>query len=127
MTLYHGGAYGLNLQPGDLILPPTETGAEALRDLADEHAIPGAEVMHRDRVYVTTDQRAAAMFAAMRATADSRGVGGDVYEVEALGPLHHDPDYHGPRGVSFETTRARVVRVTRRRVPVSYGLAILGL
>lgn len=97
--LYHGGPP--RLYPGDYILPPCETGEPST-------AIYGAGAVCRtDRVYVTTDPQAAAIYAAFH-----RSGKGQVYEVEPEGGLTPDLDCTAP-GLSFETERARIVRMIR--------------
>ena len=129
MKLYHGSSHGLGLKVGDLILPTGQTGAESLARFATS-AGDRTYLSKPDRVYLTTDEKIAAMFAAMRATAESRGVGGDVYQVEPIGVVEPDPDYHPPQGephTSWQAASARVVAVVRRRVPLRHGLHAVGL
>jgi len=96
-TYYHGGPAGR--QRGAFILPPAVTGAPTTADF-------GAEaVCRRDRVYVTTNQNAALLYAA----GHRRGV---VYQVEPEGELEVDPDCTLP-GLSFQCARARIVRVVK--------------
>lgn len=98
-TYYHGGIPGL--LPGQFILPPAETKQASLSDY-------GAGGIHRrDRVYVTTDPQAAALYAAMHPS--KKGV---VYQVEPQGELEPDPDCREP-GLSFQCDRARIVSRTK--------------
>lgn len=108
--LYHGGIR--KLKRGDLILPPTRTGVPSCADY-------GAEaVCRRDRVYMVDDLDAAKMFALSN---PQQGGGGDVYEVEPIGPTEPDPDYLG-EGVCLQAPMARVIRVKARRVNELFGL-----
>ena len=97
--LYHGGPP--RLYPGDYILPPDETGEPSNADYG------AGDVCRTDRVYLTTDPQAAAIYATFH-----RSGKGQVYEVEADGELTPDPDCTAP-GLSFEAERARVVRMIR--------------
>jgi hypothetical protein len=97
MTYWHGGFGGLRV--GDLVRPPALTGAPTLADYG------AAAVCRRDRVYVTTEKEAAAIYAAMHPSGR-----GKVYEVEPLGELVADPDCD-EAGLSYEVEEARVVRV----------------
>lgn len=93
-TYWHGGRRGI--KRGAYILPPTVTKAPSLSEY-------GAEGVHRrDRVYVTTIQAAALLYAA----GVKRGV---IYECEPLGDLEPDPDCSMP-GLSWQCEKARVVR-----------------
>ena len=93
MILFHGGPAGLTE-----ILPPRVTGA-----VMSTGAIR-PDLATADRVYLTSDERAARFFAAM---APARNV--CVYEVEPLGDLEHDPDCNEP-GLSYAAPSARVIR-----------------
>jgi hypothetical protein len=93
---FHGGAP--DLQHGDFILPPTETGMPSAADYG------AASVCRRDRVYITSSEAAARLFASLHWS--GRGC---VYEVEPLGEQRPDPDCDTP-GLSLECPRARVVR-----------------
>ena len=101
MPWYHGGIPGL--EPGDLILPPRESGAS----MAAKYGEAGERAEH-GRVYVSRDPRHAATYAASYPL-------GDVYEVERLGTTGRDHDLF-IAGFSSWCERARVVRVTRRAV-----------
>ena len=101
-ALYHGGVRRLHV--GSVLLPPVKTGAASQADF-------GNHVARRDRVYVTTERDQAELFALL-APPDGNG---DLYEVEPIGDLEIDPDYHGP-GASYAVPMAHVVRVVRRRV-----------
>lgn len=111
VPLYHGGVRGLHR--GGVLLPPSKTGAPSQADF-------GNGVVRRDRVYVVTDSEQATMFALF---APPDGLG-DLYEVEALGVLETDPDYHGPGG-SYAVPMARVIRVVQRRVSEYRGLSLV--
>jgi len=117
VTYYHGGIRGL--QPGDLILPPDETGAVSVADVGaptEELSIRVAQVHRKDRVYLTSDVFAARVFASLHPNSRRR-YGGDVYEVEPIGDVEPDPDYLVGDGGSVQAARARVVAVIQRRVP----------
>lgn len=96
---YHGGVGGLRV--GDMVLPPSETGARCSSDY-------GAGGVHRrDRVYVATDPHAALLWGSL--TPGNRGC---AYRVEPIGNLEPDPDCDQP-GLSFACPRARVVAVRK--------------
>lgn len=109
---FHGGPIGR--QRGAYLLPPCLTKAPSL-------ATYGAGgVCRTDRVYVTTDARAALMYAA----GVPKGV---IYEVEPVGDLEADPDCSQP-GLSFQCERAKVLKVikpSRRDLNLAMA-AILG-
>lgn len=111
---YHGGVGGLRV--GDLVLPPSETGAPCASDYG------AAGVHRRDRVYVATDPQAALLWGALRP-----GPLGCAYRVEPIGELEPDPDCSEP-GLSFTCPRARVLAVRaitpkeRRRVRKALGV-----
>lgn len=92
VTLYHGGPGGLSV-----VLPPSETGSASSVDY-------GNSVARRDRVYATTDARAARIFAAL-GPFDGRAF---VYGVLPVGETRPDPD--APT-ISVECRSANVVRV----------------
>lgn len=98
-TYWHGGRKGL--ARGGHVLPPSTTGAR--RTLADYGTV-AAGLARRDRVYVTTDKRAAILYAA--------GIpgGGCVYEVEPIGAMVPDPDCSKP-GLSWECESALIVGI----------------
>lgn len=96
---FHGGRGGL--LRGSLILPPSVTGAKSCSEYG------AAQVHRRDRVYITTDHRAAMLFAA--------GIpGGMVYLVEPVGELEPDPDCT-TQGLSFQCPKARIVKAFKLR------------
>jgi rifampin ADP-ribosylating transferase len=97
LRVFHGGFGGLRV--GDVVLPPEQTGAPSSADYGAEN------VCKRDRVYITTSELAAKMWAALHPSGR-----GKVYEVTPLGPTKPDPDCT-LEGLSFETTSARVDRV----------------
>lgn len=104
LSSYHGGVPGLKI--GELVLPPTETGAMSSSDFGACH------VHRRDRVYVSSDPLGAAIFAALHPSGK-----GCVYEVRPLGDIEPDPDCDQP-GLSWQCERATVLR--RVRVPRKY-------
>lgn len=112
-SYYHGGVRGLRV--GDLLLPPTETGAPHCADFAP--ADLDASHIRRDRVYLARNQRDAAVYAGMQPG------GGDLYEAEPIGEVEPDADYIGDEpGYSVQVTAARVVRVVDRGVRVQASL-----
>lgn len=88
---FHGSRRGL--VKGNFILPPSITKAKSTASF-------GNHLCDQNQVYVTTDFNAACLYAA--------GVNGDVYEVEPIGELRHDPDCNVP-GLSYSCDRARVL------------------
>jgi hypothetical protein len=95
---YHGGVPGLRV--GQMILPPTVTGARSTAEFG------AAGVCRRDRVYVTSQPAVAVVFAAGYPSKP-----GVVYRVRPIGELRLDPDYHGRPGDSLECERAEVLQV----------------
>lgn len=99
-TYWHGGAPGLKV--GELILPPASTGTT----ITLAAYMDGAEKLRAgyraDRVYVTTQQEAAELYAALYPE------GGWVYRVQPWMPLEPDPDCTEP-GVSFACLGALIV------------------
>lgn len=93
-TYWHGGRSGI--QRGAYILPPTVTKTPSLSEFG------AAGVHRRDRVYVTTSQAAALLYAA----SVKRGV---IYECEPIGDLEPDPDCL-MQGLSWQCEKARVIR-----------------
>jgi len=104
-ALYHGGQPGIAV--GALILPPCVTGAPASDRFADYEE----GVYRNDRVYLCTDMNGAALFAAMHYTG-----WGFIYEVEAIGEVESDLDWHGEEGGSVMAESARVTKVIGRPV-----------
>jgi len=99
---FHGGPAGIPLL--DWIQPPSVTGRVSSQEVGPDDLRARARAVHRqDRVYVTTERAAAALFA-------SGHRNGSVYEVEPAGDLEPDPDC-SLAGLSFACLRARVVRV----------------
>ena len=96
-TYFHGGKPGR--KRGEFILPPCITKSPSCSEYG------AAGVHRRDRVYVTTSEHAALMFAA-------GWPNGAVYECEPVGVISADPDCSQP-GLSFECERARVLRVIK--------------
>lgn len=97
MIYWHGGFGGL--RRGDRILPPATTGAVSAADYG------AGAACRRDRVYVTTSELAAKMYAAMHPSGR-----GKVYEVEPVGELVADADCDEP-GLSWEVEHAIVLKV----------------
>lgn len=101
MRYFHGGYPGL--QPGDLLLPPDETGTEH-RLSSYAAALDGpAHARRTDRVYLTTDRQIARAYAAFYRD-------GALYEVGPAGPLEPDPDCTTP-GLSWQCEAATVLVV----------------
>lgn len=101
MTYYHGGFPGL--RPGDIVLPPSITGA------ASTASYGAGSVCRKDRVYITTIYDNAAEVGAMHPSGRGR-----VYVVEPIGLIKNDPDaiiMPGQKAWSFECEKARVIRV----------------
>lgn len=98
---FHGGVPGL--YPGDMIRPPSETGAGSQAEYGNRLADP-------TKVYVTTRLQVAALMAGSWRVR-SGGVPGDVYEVEPQGELEHDPGLPRLPGESFTTSSAQIIRV----------------
>lgn len=94
---FHGGVPGL--VKGNMILPPSITGAPSCSEFGAEH------VHRRDRVYLTTKPAAALIFAVTHPSGD-----GCVYRCTPVGTLEPDPDSNVP-GLSVQCERARVVHV----------------
>lgn len=95
---YHGGPPGLSM-----ILPSQVTRAKSLADYGAKH------VCRRDRVYVVTSRNAALLYAAVHS-------GGMVYEVQPLGALEPDTDFHhdGSDGLmSYCCKSARVIKARK--------------
>jgi hypothetical protein len=116
MSLFHGGVR--RLHRGDVILPPAKTGAASTADYGAAH------VCRRDRVYLTTDEGVAEIFACCYPAGR-----GDLYEVEPIGELEPDPDCN-ELGLGFQAPMARVLRVVKRNVTECQGLSreeVLGL
>lgn len=119
MTWYHGGVP--DLLPGDLLLPPDETGIDysitsgAWRPAGvSDEAVARAE-LRTDRVYLTTCRGDAIVFAGLWTDGRTRA-GGAVYAVQPLGGFEPDPDYTGDPCLSWRVPRARILHVVRYRV-----------
>lgn len=94
MAYYHGGAP--NLRIGMIVKPPSQTGA-------DHSGNWGASGVHDpSKVYVTTCQTSAIMFASLHPSGNGR-----VWRVEPIGDLGEDPDCI-EEGLSFTCGAARV-------------------
>ena len=101
---YHGGVKGLSR--GDKILPPCETGKSTLLEYAKE--IDPNGVQRGDMIYITTDKKAAKMFAMAYPF-------GDVYDVVPDGELENDPDCL-ESGLSYQCKSATIKYVVATRV-----------
>lgn len=99
---YHGGPRGLRK-----ILPQGVTQA-----VGQKHY--GNNVTKADKVYITTDPIAAAMYASMH-------IKGSVYEVLPEGELVHDPDCF-QNGLAYECDRAHVVKEIRLKPSEARGM-----
>lgn len=99
--LYHGGVPGL--APGDLLLPPTLSGARSNAEFG------AAGACRRDRVYLHADQRHARLFALLCPAGP-----GSLYRAEPLGSLEVDPDFAGVG--SYCAPSARVLEVVEPEV-----------
>ncbi|CAL9609381.1 hypothetical protein SUDANB1_05593 [Streptomyces sp. enrichment culture] len=97
---FHGGVR--DLKPGDLVLPPSRTGAEQTLTATARELGASPEHARNDVVYVTTGREVARVYAALKPD-------GALYEVfpDILEP---DPDCNLP-GVSYTCPMAVVVRV----------------
>lgn len=96
---YHGGVRGL--KKGDKILPPITTGNSTLLQYAQQIDPNGPQ--REDLVYITTDKKAARMYASIIPR-------GDVYEVVPDEDLADDPDCTVP-GLSYQCASATIKRV----------------
>lgn len=101
---YHGGIKGLTR--GDKILPPSVTGKSTLLQYARE--VDPTGVQRNDRIYLTTDKKAAKMFASVYPY-------GDVYEVIPDGEIESDPDCLED-GLSYQCHSATIKYVVATRV-----------
>ena len=102
MAYFHGGVPGL--KPGDLILPPDQTGAEhRLSAVSAELGAP-AHATRTDVVYLATDRNVARAYAAFYPD-------GTLYRVQPIGrEPEPDPDCEMP-GLSWQCSAAEVVGV----------------
>lgn len=103
-SFYHGGVP--KMEKGDVILPPSITGVSTLLQYAKK--IDPNAVQRNDMVYITTDRKAAEIFAAAYHF-------GDVYKVKPIGKLSDDPDCTED-GLSYQCEKAVVIAVLRRNV-----------
>lgn len=114
---YHGGPAGIPLL--GWIEPASVTGRLSVSDVGPDGLRAEAQRVHRrDRVYVTTDPSAAALFAA------GHPHGGAIYEVAPVGELLPDPDC-SRAGLSWSCVRARVLR--SRKLTASEARALLAV
>jgi len=109
MTRYwHGGAPGR--RPGDLLLPPAETGVRSRRE-DSERAGFGNITQRIDLVYFTVDRNLARACAGLWNDPTGRVGGGAHYHVEPVGDVLDDPDLPLATPISFGAPRARVTAV----------------
>jgi len=102
MTSYfHGGYPGL--KPGDLLLPPDQTGTDHRLSATSAELGAPAYATRADIVYVTTLRDAARSYAAFYPD-------GALYRVEPVGDLEPDPDCAEP-GLSWHCPAARIAAV----------------
>lgn len=111
---YHGGQPGL--EPGDLILPPAETGITTLGSILAEHdpwlhRSTGRYLDLADRVYLA-DLGIAVGYACLWTACPWTEHDGAVYAVRPLGELERDPDPDSrARGRCWMASRAEITRV----------------
>jgi hypothetical protein len=119
---FHGGVGGLQL--GDLILPPSETGAVTFADIVREHdpafwqELTSRHITRRDRVYCGPASTALQYSALWSLSPFTEGDGA-VYAVEPAADA--DPDPAAPRRW-LEARRATVTAVVIPRVTREYVL-----
>lgn len=121
--LYHGGAPGR--KPGDLLLPPAETGYRThevrwREELGIDLRAQGldADRYLADRVYLTTRRDLAEAYAMAHYLTRDGDRPGMLYLAEPVGGLEDDPDLPG---ISFQCARARVVRIYDPYVQMSFA------
>ena len=100
-TWWHGGPR----IDGDLILPPSVTGAESTFDIAGKIGLRQDGLVSSEHVYLTARRDVATMFACVHRAPW-------VYEVEPIGGLEIDPDYVAENAevASVFCDSARIVR-----------------
>lgn len=104
---FHGGVPGK--QVGELLLPAARLGLRYRYFATSAPYDP-------DWVYVTADEAAAYAYASRYLTTDSQLIPGDVYEVEPVGGVQLDPDYHLFPEAFARCRQARISRVVARAV-----------
>lgn len=114
---WHGGRAGL--KPGTILLGRAEAEIEGINlDQYDMQRGYGLGVTSPHRVYFTSDREFARGFAARIQGRDTvTGIvveQGTLYEVEPLGDVERDPDFHG--NVSWCAPQARILSVAERNV-----------
>lgn len=121
LLLYHGSR--AVLQPGQLLLPPSQTGVLCASDLG--YAYETGEGWHRrDRVYLSQDLREACVYAATKLLTPAPEfctnrtfVGaGMVYVVQPLSDLEDDLEYAAD-GLSLLSKMAMAARVLEALPP----------
>jgi len=100
IAYWHGGAPGLKV--GELILPPSTTCTSITLGAYMGEGEKARAGYRADRVYVTSLQEAAELYAALYPD------GGWVYRVQPWLPLEVDPDCTEP-GLSYACLGARIV------------------
>ena len=114
VRIWHGGAP--DLRPDDLILPPSSTGADSMRQESIDAGFRRV-VTAPDLVYVTTERELARAIAAHWAKRRKSQGRGWLYRV-SLDDADLEPDDDLPRGPfsSFQAARVRVAIVLDRDV-----------
>jgi hypothetical protein len=106
------------LARGDLLLPPTLTGAVSTADCSPTDAGRGTSP-RRDRVYLARQATDATVYAGLQLG------GGDVYEVEPVGEIEPGTNDGSAGAHSACVAAARVVRVVWRDVTPDVALAAM--
>lgn len=114
MKLWHEGAPFR--KPGELLLPPSETGFLATSGAISRAEGHSAITYREDRVYVTSDRDAGMAFAAYW-TCRSPKQPGSLYEIQVEDDLlEPDTDLISSPGLAFQVPAARVVAIEARWV-----------
>lgn len=107
---FHGGVPGSNVN--GVLLPAARLG------LRFRYLTPGAEY-DPNWVYLTSDEGVAHAYASRYVTGGGERRPGDVYEVQPIGGVQVDPDYHPFPEAFVRCPQARIVRVVARNVVLS--------
>lgn len=113
--LWHGGAPGR--KPGDLLLPPTETGLLCTNGVLSAEA-GLAEISYRtDRVYLASSRELARVWAGQWTNPEGRVGYGWLYRVSVeTAVLEPDDDLQSLPGVSYQAVSARVESIYEKAV-----------